>query len=939
MHALFAALREACSSDIWDAGVRFFRADVVVGVEADEEEIRLHVRVGGRPSPYEVHLWPKDEDWSCDCGHEEGCAHAVAAVLAMRKSKGELPRPEGHSSLRYRLLRDGKTLRIRREVKRGDSIEPAPTLLSQVRGLNLSAEDVVIDEVLALGQHPIPATGWRRILKGWASAGSTLRLEGGQLQASSELITPVVLVRDEGRGFRLSLHRDSRVDERFVGGIGRCGETLHPLGDGGLTATQRRQLAEGLVFRPEDAGLLVGEVLPRLEQQVTVRVKTSRLPSATSEPPRLVLSVDDHDDGLDVRLDIVYGDPPIARVVGDELLLTGEAVPLRDKIRERALLRRAEGMRLPLGRDWSFEEDEALAFVQGRLADFRGEVSGSAGRFAVRGQPASIALVNGRLQSDADLDGLVDAWIDGESLVPLADGAGYAPMPHAFMAEHGHLVADLVAARQADGSTPKFALPALAELAQALDHPAPPELGELRELLDGEWPTEEVPASVQAALRPYQEQGFRWLRLLMRGGLGGILADDMGLGKTLQALCAITAEGGPSLVIAPTSVIGNWLAECTKFVPHLSTNRFHGPRRRLEEVDITVTSYALLRLDPSLLEREWTTVVLDEAQAIKNPESQTAQAAFKLRAKHRMSLTGTPIENRLDELWSQLHFVMPGFLGGRKHFADRYARPVEHGDPRAAKALRKRIAPFVLRRLKSEVATDLPPRTDVVLKCPMPPEQRSLYEGVHAAAQGDLARMLGDGKALEILEVLLRLRQAACHSRLLPGDRPDVSGKLEVLVEKLTSLAEAGHRCLVFSQWTSHLDLIEERVGELGVLRLDGSTRNRDGVVAAFQDPEGPPVFLLSLKAGGTGLNLTAADYVFHADPWWNPAVEDQAIDRAHRIGQDKPVVSVKLISEGTVEERILALQEKKRAIARAALGEGTVAAGLTREDLLELLR
>ena len=715
---------------------------------------------------------------------------------------------------------------------------------------------------------------------------------------------------------------------------------LHPQGDGGLTPAQRRKLAEGLVYRVEDAGLLVSEVLPRLRQQVTVRMKTTRLPEGEAEPPGGVLALGDEKTRLDVRLDIVYGDPPIARVEKNQLVLLGGGVPLRDRLRERDLMRQAEGLRLPIGRDWTFEEDEALQFVRSRLSGFRGEVHGDAGRFSIRTEAVDVRLVDGKLQADADLQRLVDAWIEGESLIPLSDGSGYAPMPMAFMQAHGHLIADLVAARQADGSTPKHSLPALAELSEALDHPAPPELTELRDLLSGEWPEEVLPEEIQATLRPYQLEGYNWIRLLMRGGLGGILADDMGLGKTLQALCAITAEGGRSLVVAPTSVIGNWLNECTKFVPHLRTCRFHGPKRKMDEhADVVVTSYALLRLDDTLTKRRWRTVVLDEAQAIKNPESQTAQAAFRLQADHRLSLTGTPIENRLEELWSQLHFAMPGFLGGRRHFDERYSKPIERGDPRAAKALRKRIAPFILRRLKTEVAKDLPSRTDVVLRCPMPPEQRRLYDGVHGAAHGDLSRLLGDGKALEILEILLRLRQAACHSRLLPGDRPDVSGKLDVLSDRLHDLAEAGHRCLVFSQWTSFLDLIQERIADLSPLRLDGSTRNRDAVVEAFQADDGPPVFLLSLKAGGTGLNLTAADYVFHADPWWNPAVEDQAIDRAHRIGQDKPVVSVKLISEDTVEERIIALQEKKRAIARAALGEGAVAAGLTRQDLLELLR
>ncbi|MCP4810309.1 MAG: DEAD/DEAH box helicase [Proteobacteria bacterium] len=942
LQPLFDALREACPSNVWDQGVRYFRADVVVGQEIDDDEIRLHVRVGGRPTPYEIHLWPEDEDWSCDCGHEEGCSHAVAALLAQRaavKSGKTLPKPEGGGSLRYTLTRDGAKLSVRREILRGQAVEKAPKRLRGVRGLNLLAGDLEVDDTLSLGMDPLPATGWARMLRAWTDAGTKLHLDQDTLTTSDELVTPIAVLKDHGVGFRMTLHRDGRVVERFNGGVCRIGDALHPESGGGLSPIQRRKLVEGLVYPPEDAGKLVSEVIPRLEQQIPVRIKTSRLPTGEVEPPRLQLELLEKDGRLQVRMDIVYGDPISGRVVGNELVLTGEGViPLRDRIREVQLLRKSEGMRLPVGRTWSYEQEDAIAFTRDRLRAFTGQVVGHAGAFSVRDSPAQLALHDGELQSDADLKGLVQAWIDGESLVPLI-GGGFAPMPD-MMAAHGHVIADLVAAKERQEKLPIHALPALAELAEALDSPPPADLERLRPLLDEDLPEEPLP-DVNATLRPYQLVGFQWLRFLMRTGLGGILADDMGLGKTLQALCAIKAAGGKALVVAPTSVLGNWLAEAVRFFPGTTTNRFHGPRRRLKDVELTVTSYALLRLDPKLLEQDWTTVVLDEAQAIKNPTSQTAQAAFKLRAEHRLSLTGTPIENRLDELWAQLHFVMPGFLGGRKSFQERYARPVEAGDPRAAKALRKRIKPFVLRRMKTEVATDLPNRTDILLPCPMPAEQQTVYDAVHAAATDDVARLIGDGQALQVLELLLRLRQAACHPRLLPGDRPDVSGKLDILLNKLKDLSEIGHRSLVFSQWTSFLDLIEQGLAERGIplVRLDGSTSDRDGVVRRFQAADGPPVFLLSLKAGGTGLNLTAADYVFHTDPWWNPAVEDQAVDRAHRIGQDKPVVSVKLISEGTVEERIVALQDKKRAIARAALGEGVVAGGLTRDDILELLR
>jgi SNF2 family DNA or RNA helicase len=335
--------------------------------------------------------------------------------------------------------------------------------------------------------------------------------------------------------------------------------------------------------------------------------------------------------------------------------------------------------------------------------------------------------------------------------------------------------------------------------------------------------------------------------------------------------------------------------------------------------------------------------VLDEAQFIKNADSQVARAAFELNARFRVTLTGTPVENRLDELWSQFHFVNRGLLGGRRDFQDRYAKPIADGDQRALARMRQRIKPFLLRRLKSEVARELPPRTDVVLLCSLGQREQELYQAIHAATQKEVvAQLAAGGNVLAALEALLRLRQACCHSALLPNQqgRADSSAKVELLMETLEEALSEGHKALVFSQWTSLLDLVEPHLQAAGVefCRIDGSTRDRGSVVDRFQDPGGPPVMLISLKAGGTGLNLTAADHVFLLDPWWNPAVEDQAADRAHRIGQDRPVLVHRLVAEGTVEERMLDLQERKRALAQAATGDAAAVQGITRDDLLALL-
>jgi SNF2 family DNA or RNA helicase len=540
-----------------------------------------------------------------------------------------------------------------------------------------------------------------------------------------------------------------------------------------------------------------------------------------------------------------------------------------------------------------------------------------------------------------DAAGVLRAWQEGESLVPLL-GGGFAELPTDWLEKHGRRLADLLAAIDADGRLPTCAMPDLARLCEELGEPAPPGFERLRALV-GDFaglPEPRLPADLRAELRSYQRQGVAWLQFLSDAGLGGLLADDMGLGKTLQALCAVR---GRTLVVAPTSVIFGWAQQASQFRPGLRCSVYHGAKRALDrDADLTLTSYAILRLDAEILVREaWDTIVLDEAQAIKNPDSQIARAAFSLRGAFRLTLTGTPVENRLDELWSQLHFANPGLLGSLRDFRERYARPIASGEPGAAAHLRARIAPFVLRRMKSVVAAELPPRTDATLHCELDPEERAVYDAVRAASQRQVVQRLQQGgSVIEALELLLRLRQASCHRALVPGQSAPSSSKVAVLLEALDEAAAEGHKALVFSQWTGLLDLVEPHLRAAGIrfTRLDGRTLDRQAVVEEFQSEAGPPVLLISLRAGGTGLNLTAADHVFLLDPWWNPAVEEQAADRAHRIGQDRPVSVYRLVARETVEERILELQERKRALAEAALSGADRAAAITREDLLGLL-
>lgn len=477
-------------------------------------------------------------------------------------------------------------------------------------------------------------------------------------------------------------------------------------------------------------------------------------------------------------------------------------------------------------------------------------------------------------------------------------------------------------------------------------------------------PEAQPPSGLRAKLRDYQREGLSWLTFLAESQLGGILADDMGLGKTLQAIglfLLLHQRHGqaPNLVVAPSSVVLGWRDELDRFAPDLRVLPLIGSRRwdatpDLAAHDVVLTSYALLRRDAARLAKvKWRAVVFDEAQFLKNLASLTAGAARQLQAQCRFALSGTPMENRLRELFALYDLVLPGLLGSETEFRDRIERPMEDGgDPGAAAArkLHQRIRPYLVRRVKADVLRELPSRSEVELPVQLTPGQSRLYQEILRGIRGDLLeRVERDGmkqSTLHVLSALTRLRQVACDPRLLGENVPTAlhgSGKLELLRGMIPELVSEGHAALIFSQFTSFLDLVEEELEGLGVpwIRLDGSTptKKRAERVRAFQAEDGPPIFLISLKAGGTGLNLTRADYVFHLDPWWNPAVEDQATDRAHRMGQTRPVVAYRLVAGETVESRIRLLQERKRDLAAAVLGgEASVAANLTQDDLTVLL-
>jgi superfamily II DNA or RNA helicase len=1004
--AFFAVIRKNTRSGTWSQGVSLSRDGQVVVESRDADEIVLRVKTPGRPVAPTVVLYPGEREWDCDCGSRMSpCEHVAAAAIALTSdetgggseagtaSAGPPPAAQVWGRLVYRLARAGEGLRLERFIATGADEQPlVGTLTSLLSKPALAAKvqpeqhDLKADLLLGTGgRGVIPPSKLDALIQVLLDA-RDVRLDGVPVVMSDEMLLPRATVRDVGGPdgeIEVRIERDPRVIDTPSPGVGLTADgTLARLGEVTETGFWLEHLPRVTRYRAAQVGELTARIVPDLSARMAVDVRSRRLPRVVRDlEPRIVLDLQHLADRLTVLPTLVYGAPPCVRIDDDRMVYLQGPVPVRDRDAERRELHRLRSeLDLLPGHRVTFEGRDVGAFAS-KLRRWRGALTGAAAdlvgsqlrlvpRLSLTGGDAAAGApelrfdlrfaVTGDEGGDerfVDAGAVMRAWQERLDFVPL-DGGGWAPLPLDWLARHGQRVADLLAARETDGRVASHALPALGALCAELDHPAPPGLERLQPLVEGfeQLPVAALPADLTAELRPYQQRGVDWLSFLRRAGLGGVLADDMGLGKTIQTL-AVLRPRERTLVVCPTSVLPNWQNELARFRPALKVVSYHGPSRQLApDADVVLTTYAILRLDAERLQAgpgagqpRWNLVILDEAQAIKNPDSQVARAAYALPADSRLCLTGTPIENRLDELWSLLHFSNRGLLGGRRSFDERFARPIADGVAGSAQELRRKIRPFVLRRKKQEVAPELPPRTEAVLSIALDERERAVYDAVRAATRAEVVALLQQGGGvMKALEALLRLRQAACHPALLPGADPAAgaggapasSSKLERLAEALELAAAEGHKALVFSQWTSLLDLIEPRLQTAGLdfVRLDGSTRDRGEVVNQFQGEGGPPVMLISLKAGGVGLNLTAADHVFLCDPWWNPAVEAQAADRAHRIGQDRPVFVYRLVAQNTVEERIVALQDRKRALFEAALGDAGAAASLTRDDLLELL-
>ena len=806
-----------------------------------------------------------------------------------------------------------------------------PSCRSLVDELMPREQDMALDRLIgnALGRYRLGPTLMAVMT---ALDGAPLvKLDGRPIGVSCDTLLPRARVADVGAGVEVLLERPAELQSIVGPGVGLAADTLRPLAETEISGLRWEKLPNRRTFAPSEFGELVTSVLPQLQRRMQIDVNTSRLPGVTRRiAPSVLFDLSAEGDSLVVTAHLVYGKPPQARVERGRLIQLGESAPRRDLSAENTLEHQLRSeLDLIIERPFHLQGIDAARFSQ-RLKFWQqrhGIDAELAQPFEVVAllpdlrfdeQSLTVRFVTGPDASDGAVSAEVAlrAYGDGVSQIPLTNGL-WGELPAQWLNDHGETLKGLLAMRDASGAFAPSARVAWLDFYDELGLARPSGLEPFAKLLIDGLPEATMPADLNAELRSYQQTGINWLGAVKAAELGAILADDMGLGKTLQALSVVTKR---TLVVCPRSVVHNWVAEAKRFRPGLKCAAYHGQGRALDATqDLTITTYALLRLDNEELEKvDWDTIILDEAQAIKNPDSQAAAAAYSLRGRFRLALTGTPIENRLEELWSLMHFANPHLLGSLASFKTQFSSPIAAGDVRPAERLRRLIRPFVMRRHKGDVLTELPPRTDDILWVELDEAERAIYDSLLRDAHNvALKRLQSDNNVFAALEALLRLRQAACHLGLLPDRGEATSSKIDRMLESLQEAVEEGHRAIVFSQWTTLLSKIEPELTQRGIVfsRLDGSTRDRKGVVEAFQSETGAPVLLASLQAGGTGLNLTNADHVFLTDPWWNPAVEDQAASRAHRMGQARPVFVHRMVAKDTVEERIIALQERKRSL------------------------
>ena len=967
---LLTLARESSESSQWSQAVQYSRNNDFVLCDVSSSLIRVQIVEAGKAVSLMLELQIDDLDWQCDCScSDDPCIHTVAALIALKNNLNIKTIEQSQvARLVYELEEKNGQLVVQRLLEEGTTRTPFTRKLLEYAGGNQSGR--------VAGTAVVPSKEDFRLEgilgpDGTFTAGQAVKVleilerlpvveyAGTQAKIATTPVRLQLEVVGEGEGVRVRAVESS--GNRQLANVEIDNDSCITPRTEGLVSEGLRSACtlNGKLFENEELVEFIETLRANLEQYFDL-VFHVKLPTIVREDPYIVFRTEQEGESLLVTPLVVYGRPPLLEL-GSVVhhLHNRDILVARSATKEHRLLKRLrQELHLKPGvlistfgeeavvfakkiRKWQSEEEVTHDFISlGRLTP---QVS-----VDVDGATVEFSLQEGegrKAAKHASAERVFAAWQDGERLVPLLEG-GWAEIPNEWMSRYGETIREIQLLKDADLAkrstiSEKF-YPLLIEAAESLEIEPSPELLKLKRNLSLVDVSVDrgPPKDVKAELRSYQTEGVQWLRTLKELGAGAILADDMGLGKTLQAICIMESR---SLVVAPTSVIDSWCEQIRKFRPNLSVCRYHGSDREFSnDSDVVVTSYGLLRGEAERFSEEWAVCVLDETQNIKNPDSATAKAACSLSARFRLALSGTPIENKLDDLWSQYRYCFPELLGSRAQFEKKFAQGIRRGNSRVEDQLKRRIRPFLLRRVKADVLKELPPKTEIVLRCTLSDHERQLYQSIYLSSQEVIQKALSDkAEMFGVLEVLLRLRQACAHVGLLPGNTELRSTKSDLLIESLLESKEAGHRSLVFSQWTGMLDLLETPLSEAGLQfsRLDGSTKNRKELIEAFQKADGPDLMLLSLKAGGVGITLTAADHIYLYDSWWNPAVEDQAADRAHRIGQSNPVFVYRLMAENTVEEKILELQERKRALAHGLLGDESVgSATLTQEDLQQLL-
>ena len=959
---MFSEIRSACEEAEWSKAVELSRRAVfVLHSDAPDEKVIL-VSTEDRAAAARVTLWIDACDWSCEGNTTAtGIVTAAAAAIAFKHgkiNKAESPGFGANGLISYDLspTPDAKGLELQRFISEKSGRKRLPGSLSNyVGGIKagriqgtlpvVTQGDYAVDRLLdRYRSGAIPGELANKLVRELKEV-SSITYRGTPISVSNADTPMKIQVVFQSGAYLLSL---LNVDLFPLSSFYIESNTLFF-----LTASKSAVLK--LLFFHGNTHLVPNdsitkfhsEVLPLLKKDFILLGDNISMPNIIQEEPYLLFETARGDGSLLVQCKIVYGKPAIAEVTNGELLcFSRELIPARNIESEKRLANEAlRTYSMPIGRSTIFYDTEIPEFFKRTGGQERtGEMIELpiAGTLTpvIKGQEGSLSVKFriGDSKEEISYDIVESAFSRGDGFVPLGNGL-FGQIPKEWFQLHGQRAEEILKACEQGKASAKANNTRIADFVHETKGEMPAVLDQLRNQLRGlnDLPELDLPKDLNVQLRDYQLIGARWLQTLRDWELGALLADDMGLGKTLQALTVIR---GQALVIAPTSVMHTWAEQAKLYRPGLNVRLYWGQSRCLDtQEELVITSYGVLRQDWRILsERVWDMVIVDESQTIKNPDSLTAQAVFSLNARFRIAATGTPVENSLRDLWSQFHFILPGFLPDKKDIE------VVNTDSRRLSALQSDIRPYILRRTKEEVAKELPSKTEEIVYCELTKEERDIYQAINVAMRKNLfenADLLPKPSiTFALLEALLRLRQACCHTALVPGSGLHISSKLDTLEAMLQTAITEGHRALVFSQWTSLLDLLEVRLDQINIkyLRLDGSTVNRQEIVQQYQSPDGPPVLMMSLKAGGVGLTLTAADYVFFCDPWWNPAAERQAEDRAHRIGQDKPVFVYRLVAKDTIEERVLDLQRQKKDLASNILEVEDISKVLSKEELLKLI-